>query len=153
EPRSIFLGFLLGASYGLAALTIFCKRTPPSGSARPMRSWSCPRSAVDSAAMPFSVTSPPTPQRSISASLIAFACSCGVPSGSNCHEPEEKAESGRGIRARHHHAPGWGNRRKEAAIAWLARMKAEAELASLYRERALARAWGARRDPEKKEPP
>jgi len=29
----------------------------------------------------------------------------------------------------------------------LARMKAEAELASLYRERAIARAWAARRDP------
>ena len=41
---------------------------------------------------------------------------------------------------------------KEAAIASLARMKAEAELASLYRERAIARAWAARRDP-KKEPP
>jgi len=26
-------------------------------------------------------------------------------------------------------------------------MKAEAELASLYRERAIARAWAARRDP------
>ena len=31
------------------------------------------------------------------------------------------------------------NRTKEAAIASLARMKAEAELASLYRERAIAR--------------
>ena len=61
-------------------------RSSASGSARPMRSWSRPRSAVDSAATPFSVTSPPTPQRSISASLIAFACSCGVPSGSNCRE-------------------------------------------------------------------
>jgi len=40
--------------------------------------------------------------------------------------------------------------RKEAAIASLARMKAEAELASLYRERAIARAWAARRDPKKK---
>src|SRR5215472_5003589 len=39
---------------------------------------------------------------------------------------------------------------KEAAIASLARMKAEAELASLYRERAIARAWAARRDPKKK---
>src|SRR5262249_40510494 len=29
-------------------------------------------------------------------------------------------------------------------------MKAEAELASLYRERAIARAWAARRDPKKK---
>src|SRR5262249_21773009 len=37
--------------------------------------------------------------------------------------------------------------RKEAAIASLARMKAEAELASLYRERAIARAWATRRDP------
>jgi hypothetical protein len=32
-------------------------------------------------------------------------------------------------------------------------MKAKAELASLYRERAIARAWAARRDPKKKEPP
>jgi len=32
-------------------------------------------------------------------------------------------------------------------------MKAEAELASLYRERAIARAWAARRDSKKKEPP
>jgi hypothetical protein len=39
---------------------------------------------------------------------------------------------------------------KEAAIASLARMKAEAELASLYRERAIARAWAARRDPKKR---
>jgi len=29
-------------------------------------------------------------------------------------------------------------------------MKAEAELASLYRERAIARAWAARRDPKKR---
>ena len=41
-------------------------------------------------------------------------------------------------------------RTKEAAIASLARMKAEAELASLYRERAIARAWAARRDSKKK---
>src|SRR5262245_8129630 len=39
---------------------------------------------------------------------------------------------------------------KEAAIASLARMKAEAELASLYRERSIARAWAARRDPKKR---
>ena len=51
------------------------------------------------------------------------------------------------VRARHHHAPGRENRTKKAAIASLARMKAEAELASLYRERAIARAWAARRDP------
>ena len=37
------------------------------------------------------------------------------------------------------HERGW--------IASLARMKAQAELASLYRERAIARAWAARRDP------
>src|SRR5262245_50472356 len=54
------------------------------------------------------------------------------------------------IRARHHHAACRENRTKEAAIASLARMKAEAELASLYRERAIARAWAARRDPKKK---
>ena len=41
-------------------------------------------------------------------------------------------------------------RTKEAAIASLARMKAEAELASLSRERAIARAWAARRDSKKK---
>ena len=41
-------------------------------------------------------------------------------------------------------------RTKEAAIASLARMKAEAELASLYRERAIARAGAARRDSKKK---
>ena len=38
---------------------------------------------------------------------------------------------------------------RKTAIASLARMKAEAELASLYRERAIARAWAARRDPKK----
>ena len=39
-------------------------------------------------------------------------------------------------------------RTKEAAIASPARMKAEAGLTSLYRERAIARAWAARRDLE-----
>src|SRR5262249_57410175 len=46
-----------------------------------------------------------------------------------------KAEGSGRVGARHHHAPGRENRTKEAAIASLARMKAEAELASLYRER------------------
>jgi len=44
-----------------------------------------------------------------------------------------KAEGSRGVRTRDHHAPGRENRTKEAAIASLARMKAEAELAVLTR--------------------
>ena len=60
-------------------------------------------------------------------------------------------ESGRSVRTRDHRAPGWEeNRTQEAMTASLARMKAEAELASLYRERAIARAWAARRDSKKK---